>query len=54
MVRALDARPLKGVARATAIFAVEGGSDAAPDWEAGRDLGPLVGREPELQHLLRG
>ena len=51
-LRELDARPLKGVTKPVAIFAVEGGTGMAPDWETGRDLSPLVGRDAELQDLL--
>lgn len=52
-LRELEPRPLKGVAKATAIFAVESGSDLAPDWEVGRNLPPLVGRDSDLQQLLQ-
>ncbi len=51
-LRALGARPLKGVANDTALFAVIAAVEADADQRQRRLAAPLVGRETELAHLL--
>jgi class 3 adenylate cyclase/tetratricopeptide (TPR) repeat protein len=53
MVRELHVPSSSAITASAPLFAVESGSDVAPDWEAGRDLTPLVGRAAELEQLLQ-
>jgi len=51
-VRALGARPLKGVAIDTEVYSVVGAIDSKSELHGGHQGAPLVGREMELRHLL--
>ena len=51
-VRALGARPLKGIATAIELYSVLSATDSNVGAALGRELAPLVGREIELRHLL--
>jgi class 3 adenylate cyclase/predicted ATPase len=51
-VRALGARALKGVAKDTKLFSVVAAKERDPGQRGDRQTAPLVGREPELRHLL--
>jgi predicted ATPase/class 3 adenylate cyclase len=51
-VRALGARPLKGVATDTEVYSVVGAIESKSELHGSHQGAPLVGREMELRHLL--